>query len=80
MPAEGVNGWRYSRVWVEGMWVSFVFSQTGRMAWISSCVPNGLMVKKKKTQLMFTLEAFLLIEALHSSVKSFRSCLLELGL
>lgn len=81
MPAEGVNGWRYSRVWVEGMWVSFVFSQTMRMAWISSCVPNGLMVKKKKTtQLMFTLEAFLLIEALHSSVKSFRSGLLELGL
>ena len=29
---------------------------------------------------MFTLEAFLLIEALHSSVKSFRSGLLELGL
>lgn len=27
---------------------------------------------------MFTLEAFLLIEALHSSVKSFHSCLLGL--
>lgn len=49
MPAEGANGWRYSRVWVEGMWVSFFFSQTVRMAWISSCVPNGLMVKKNPT-------------------------------